>query len=195
MNFSPDQLLTNLLDEHKPQSILVVGSEKPPAIQHYLDHQNGEQSDERIRVEVLSDTSLLSAIEIRFDFCLITPELIQQNKQSGIELLAGIRNRLCHHIYLFIPLNESGAEIEDWTEKDLFSLGLKRLAQFNAPPSNPAGSNPEESSQEKSNPEKTNNIAPILHCFAYQIESYIKKRDWNNARFWANPEQFGKHWW
>lgn len=180
MNLSPDQLLTNLLDEHKPQSILVVGSEKPPAIQHYLDHQNGEQSDERIRVEVLSDTSLLSAIEIRFDFCLITPELIQQDKQSGIELLAGIRNRLCHHIYLFIPLNESGAEIEDWTEKDLFSLGLKRLAQFNAPPSNP---------------EKTKNIAPILHCFAYQIESYIKKRDWNNARFWANPEQFGKHWW
>ena len=175
MNLSPDQLLTNLLDEHKPKNILLVGSETPPAIQQYLDGKN----DNSIKLQILSDTSLLSNIESRFDFCLITPELIQQRKQSGIELLAGIRNRLCHDIYLFIPLNESGSDTEEWTEKDLFSLGLKRLAQFNSTVI---------SSQEK-------NKGPILHCFAYQIESYIKKRDWNNARFWANPEQFDKSWW
>jgi len=176
MNLSPDQLLTNLLDEHKPKSILLVGSETPPAIQQYLDGKN----DNSVKLQILSDTSLLSNIESRFDFCLITPELIQQDKRSGIELLAGIRNRLCHHIYLFIPLNESGSAIEDWTEKDLFGLGLKRLAQFNSTVI---------SLQEEENKD------PILHCFAYQIESYIKKRDWNNARFWANPEQFDKSWW
>ena len=172
MNLSPDQLLTNLLEDHQPNSLLLVGDEIPPAIQQYLD----TQKDNSISLQSLSNASLLSTIESRFDFCLITPAFIEQDKQRGIELLAGIRNRLCHHIYLFIPLNENISAEDNWTEKDLFSLGLKKLAQFNSK-------------------ESDDDIAPVLNCFAYQIESYIKKRDWNNARFWANPEQFGKHWW
>ena len=176
MNLSPDQLLTNLLDDHQPKKLLLVGGEKPPAIQQYIDSQN----DNSIDLTTLTDPSLLSNIESRFDFCLITPDFIEQDKQGGIELLAGIRNRLCHHIYLFIPLSETASTVEGWTEKDLFSLGLKRLAQFES---------------KESNLEEDNNTAPILNCFAYQIESYIKKRDWNNSRFWANPEQFDKHWW
>jgi hypothetical protein len=31
--------------------------------------------------------------------------------------------------------------------------------------------------------------------FNYNIESYNKPRSWNNARFWANPENFDKFRW
>ena len=31
--------------------------------------------------------------------------------------------------------------------------------------------------------------------FTYNLESYNKKRDWNNADGWANPENFGKYRW
>jgi hypothetical protein len=31
--------------------------------------------------------------------------------------------------------------------------------------------------------------------FFYAIESYQIKKDWLNARFWANPENFDKYRW
>lgn len=33
------------------------------------------------------------------------------------------------------------------------------------------------------------------HIFTYAIESYQPKRDWLNARFWANPENYNKYRW
>lgn len=32
-------------------------------------------------------------------------------------------------------------------------------------------------------------------CFTYDLNAYNKKREWNNARFWANPEMFNKARW
>ena len=175
MNISPDQLIANILEQHKPNSLLLFGNEQPPAVKQYVKLQGGN-----IQLQNIDNFSALTNIETRFDLCLIAPELAKQDKQSGIELLAGIRNRLCHHIYLFIPLGKNSEKKINWQESDLFSLGLKRLAEFKQKPLN----------------SQTVDIhEPVLNCFAYQIESYIKKRDWNNARFWANPEQFGKHWW
>ena len=178
MNISPDQLIANILEQHQTKSLLLFGSEQPPAVKKYLQLQS--DSIQIQNIDKLSTLANLANLETRFDLCLIAPELAKQDKQSGIELLAGIRNRFCHHIYLFIPLGKTSIEKTNWQESDLFSLGLKRLAEFK---------------QKSSKPQIAGTSEPVLNCFAYQIESYIKKRDWNNARFWANPEQFGKHWW
>ena len=175
MNLSPDQLIANILEEHQPKNLLLFGNEQPPAVKQYLQSQT-----DKVELQTINDAALLTDINIRFDLCLIAPDFIEQDKKSGIELLAGIRNRLCHHIYLFIPLNSMNSDKSHWQESDLFSLGLKRLAAF---------------TPKQMTSKKAEVSSPILNCFAYQIESYIKKRDWNNARFWANPEQFGKHWW
>lgn len=34
-----------------------------------------------------------------------------------------------------------------------------------------------------------------VNIFSYDIASYNKKRDWNNSRFWANPQNFEKYRW
>lgn len=34
-----------------------------------------------------------------------------------------------------------------------------------------------------------------LMLYSYDIASYNKKREWNNSRFWANPENFNKYRW
>ena len=34
-----------------------------------------------------------------------------------------------------------------------------------------------------------------LTLYSYDIASYNKKREWNNSRFWANPENFNKYRW
>ncbi len=59
---------------------------------------------------------------------------------------------------------------DEWPDETLFSLGFRRLARF------PHDSLP-------------------CKAFEYQLTRYNHKRSWNNPRFWANPENFGKYWW
>ena len=35
----------------------------------------------------------------------------------------------------------------------------------------------------------------VLSLFTYDLHDYKQVPDWLNARFWANPEMFGKYWW
>ena len=35
----------------------------------------------------------------------------------------------------------------------------------------------------------------VLTLFTYDLLDYKQVPDWLNARFWANPENFGKYWW
>lgn len=50
-------------------------------------------------------------------------------------------------------------------EATLFGLGFKRIGPFE------------------------------LNFFGYDLSQYNHTRDWNNARFWANPERWGKDFW
>ena len=34
-----------------------------------------------------------------------------------------------------------------------------------------------------------------LSLFTYDLREYKQVPDWLNAKFWANPENFGKYWW
>ena len=34
-----------------------------------------------------------------------------------------------------------------------------------------------------------------LHCHSYNLKTYNLKRDWNNPKGWANPENFNKYRW
>jgi hypothetical protein len=35
----------------------------------------------------------------------------------------------------------------------------------------------------------------VLSLFTYDLREYKQVPDWLNAKFWANPENFGKYWW
>ncbi len=35
----------------------------------------------------------------------------------------------------------------------------------------------------------------VLTLYTYDLREYKQVPDWLNARFWANPENFGKYWW
>lgn len=54
----------------------------------------------------------------------------------------------------------------DWQHTDFLALGFKRYAK-------------EEN----------------WHLYEYALDSYNLKRDWNNTRFWANPQNFNKFRW
>jgi DNA-binding transcriptional LysR family regulator len=101
----------------------------------------------------------------RFDLALVVDCLEHIPKRSGLELLGGIRNLNASRIAVLADLQAS-----KWQETDFFSLALQASERF--------------ARDEQ-----------ILTLFTYDLHEYKQVPDWLNARFWANPENFGKYWW
>jgi hypothetical protein len=86
-------------------------------------------------------------------------------KREGLELLGGIRNLNASRIAVLADLTAC-----DWKETDFFALALQNNESFQRD-------------------------EQILTLFTYDLREYKQVPDWLNARFWANPENFGKYWW
>ena len=86
-------------------------------------------------------------------------------KKAGLELLGGIRNLNASRLAVLADLTAC-----DWKEPDFFALALQNNESFQRDDQ-------------------------ILTLFTYDLREYKDVPDWLNARFWANPENFGKYWW
>lgn len=96
---------------------------------------------------------------------VIADHLEHYTATEGKEHLAAIRNALVPSILVLVREHTPG-----WTDADFYGLGFRHTARF---------------------PHKDG----TLLAYEYHIATYNPKRDWNNSRFWANPENFGKYWW
>lgn len=101
----------------------------------------------------------------RFDLALVVDCLEHLSKREGLELLGGIRNLNASRIAVLADLDAC-----DWKETDFFSLALQASEGFARDDQ-------------------------LLTLFTYDLLDYKQVPDWLNARFWANPENFGKYWW
>ena len=45
------------------------------------------------------------------------------------------------------------------------------------------------------NPVSYTHLGQTLTLYTYDLYEYKQVPDWLNAKFWANPENFGKYWW
>lgn len=101
----------------------------------------------------------------RYDLALIADCLEQLPKRDGLQLLGGIRNLNASRIAVLIDLDAS-----DWLATDFFALALQVAARFKRDDQ-------------------------TLTLFTYDMFDYKQVPDWLNAKFWANPQMFGKYWW
>ena len=101
----------------------------------------------------------------RFDLALLVDCLEHLPKREGLQLLGGIRNLNASRVAVLVDLQAAG-----WQETDFFALAMQASEQF-------------------TRDEQT------LHLFTYDLLDYKQVPDWLNAKFWANPENFGKYWW
>ena len=88
----------------------------------------------------------------------------------GTTLLARLRNVHSHRIWVLVD-GRAG-----WQLTDFIALGFQRLQVFSTDP-------------------QSGGEARSYHSYGYDIGQYNHVRSWNNPRFWANPENFGKYWW
>lgn len=101
----------------------------------------------------------------RFDLALLVDCLEHLPKRTGLELLGGIRNLNSSRVAVLADLRACG-----WQETDFFALALSISERFQRE-------------------------QQILSLFTYDLREYKQVPDWLNARFWANPQNFGKYWW
>lgn len=101
----------------------------------------------------------------RFDLALVVDCLEHMPKRTGLELLGGIRNLNASRIAVLADLDACG-----WQSTDFYSLALQASERF--------------SRDEQ-----------VLTLFTYDLREYKQVPDWLNAKFWANPENYGKYWW
>jgi hypothetical protein len=101
----------------------------------------------------------------RFDLALVVDCLEHLPKRAGLELLGGIRNLNTNRLAVLVDLDAC-----DWQTTDFFALALQATERFQRD-------------------------GQTLTLFTYDLLEYKTVPDWLNARFWANPENFGKYWW
>jgi Family of unknown function (DUF6231) len=101
----------------------------------------------------------------RFDLALVVDCLEHLSLREGQELLGGVRNLNSGRLAVLADLQAS-----PWKETDFYALALQKTATF-------------------TREEQT------LGLFTYDVRQYKQAPDWLNARFWANPQHFGKYWW
>lgn len=101
----------------------------------------------------------------RFDLAILVGCLEQLPRRTGLELLGGIRNLNASRLAVLVDLDASG-----WRDTDFFALALQASERFRRD-------------------------EQVLTLFTYDLFDYKQVPDWLNAKFWANPENFGKYWW
>ncbi|MCQ4296509.1 DUF6231 family protein [Pseudomonas stutzeri] len=101
----------------------------------------------------------------RYDLALFVDCLEHMPKRSGLELLGSVRNLNAARMAVLVDLDAC-----DWQTTDFYALALQVSERF------------ERDGQ-------------TLTLFTYDLLQYKQVPDWLNARFWANPEMFGKYWW
>jgi hypothetical protein len=101
----------------------------------------------------------------RYDLALAVGCLENLEKRSGLELLGGIRNLNASRIAVLADQSACG-----WSDTDFYSLALQASERFKRDDQ-------------------------VLSLFTYDLREYKQVPDWLNAKFWANPQNFGKYWW
>ena len=101
----------------------------------------------------------------RFDLALLVDCLEHLPRRNGLELLGGIRNLNASRVAVLADLPACG-----WQATDFFALALSASERFRRDDQ-------------------------VLSLFTYDLHDYKQVPDWLNAKFWANPENFGKYWW
>ncbi|MGK9065231.1 DUF6231 family protein [Stutzerimonas chloritidismutans] len=101
----------------------------------------------------------------RYQLAIVADCLEHLAKRDGLHLLGGIRNLNASRMAVLVDLNAC-----DWQATDFFALALQLNACF------------ERDGQ-------------TLTLFTYDLLDYKQVPSWLNAKFWANPQMFGKYWW
>jgi len=101
----------------------------------------------------------------RYDLVIVADCLEHLPLRQGRELLGGLRNFNTSRLAVLVDLAAS-----EWQATDFYALALQASERFARD-------------------------GQVVTLFSYDLHDYKQVPDWLNAKFWANPQNFGKYWW
>jgi mitochondrial fission protein ELM1 len=101
----------------------------------------------------------------RYDLVIVADCLEHLPLRQGRELLGGLRNLNTSRLAVLVDLAAS-----EWQLTDFYALALQASERFARD-------------------------GQVVTLFSYDLHDYKQVPDWLNAKFWANPQNFGKYWW
>ena len=104
--------------------------------------------------------------ELRVDTGLVVEQLEHLDSRAGAHLLSRLRDVHCKRVFLLLRNGKSGNT--DWSRDTLLAMGFTQQR-----PDARLGA----------------------ELYLYEPEVFNPPREWNNARDWANPENFRKYRW
>jgi hypothetical protein len=116
-----------------------------------------------------SDPQAHLAMLPRVDMAIVADQLEYMTREAGARLIGLLRNLYTEQIVVLYQ-EKLAPERFRWTRNAFLAMGLKREAVFR------------QHDRE-------------MALYSYELARYNFTRDWNNARFWANPENWGRYWW
>ncbi|MCF7203036.1 DUF6231 family protein [Pseudomonas oligotrophica] len=117
------------------------------------------------RVERCSAAPTPAQATQRYDLAIVADCLEHLPRSSGQQLLGGLRNLNSSRLAVLVDLADA-----DWQLTDFYALALQVNQRFRREDQ-------------------------TLTLLSYDLLEYKQAPDWLNAKFWANPQNFGKYWW
>lgn len=159
--------LSDLLDTHRPRSVLVINPEMPAAVTAY---QRGHSES---RITHLTLTELPNGLDGlgHYDLGIVGNILEYMDKIDAGRLIARLRDIQTSRFYAVIPMGDQWHEQKTtWEPSDLIAYGMGMAGQY------------------------LDDGKPV-HLYKFDINDYKKTPDWFNAEHWANPELWDKYRW
>ena len=117
---TPQQALAALLDEQRPERLLVVSASRFPALDAYL------AEHPLTHLGLAPPGPLLAPLaEERFDLAIVVDCLEHLTRRQGLELLGGIRNLNASRLAVLADLDAT-----PWERTDFYALALQKAATF-----------------------------------------------------------------
>jgi hypothetical protein len=157
------ETLLESLQGFAPKSVLCVAPDPLPAVEIYRQHQQD------CTIESVAAVAPVDALKSlgRFDFALVHRTLERLETETGMALLARLRDIHCPR---FAVTWSAIANDPGWTDGRFLSLGLALHRRI----------------------ELDGVITTVYH---YDVDTYNPRREWNDSRDWANPQNFDRYRW
>ena len=161
------EILFELLEATTPGSLVCVSpSPSLSSVEQYLAHHG------HCRLTAMRPGEALERLEgrDRFDYAVLSGALEALSPDNGAALIARLRDLHCHRFAVACLHADAHHREGAWSEGDLLAMALslhRRIAEDEV----------------------------WYSVYTYDIDTFNRKREWNDPTDWANPENFRRYRW
>jgi hypothetical protein len=162
--------IETLLNECRPDTILVVGSGADHAVDSYREQKRLLGSE--CRIVRPGEPSDIEPPEKRYDMGIVAETLECMDKRAAILFLSRLRDLYTARFCVALRVGEKWSGLTStWSRNELLGIGMMLVNSY-------------EDDQNRH-----------LHLYKYDIATYKPTPRWLNPDDWANPELWNKYRW